>query len=132
MVWEVAAHDTRVLASALSPDGGTVGTAASDENLKVSVCFVLQWLVEGGLRIWEGRRSCEDEDEDATGRRNLKRTDESLPFYILLFYLQFWKIWDARPVSKGKVGGGGAGDEGEMAGGNRQGKSGATGGLKIR
>ena len=35
-VWEVSgAHDTRVLGSALSPDGGTVGTAASDENLKV-------------------------------------------------------------------------------------------------
>ena len=35
-VWGVEAHDTRVLGSALSPDGGTVGTAASDENLKVS------------------------------------------------------------------------------------------------
>lgn len=34
-IWEVPAHDTRVLASALSPDGSTVATAASDENLKV-------------------------------------------------------------------------------------------------
>jgi cell division cycle protein 20 (cofactor of APC complex) len=40
-VWEVAAHDTRVLASALSPDGGTVGTAASDENLKVRILILL-------------------------------------------------------------------------------------------
>ena len=44
-IWEVPAHDTRVLASALSPDGSTIGTAASDENLKVSllskICFQL-------------------------------------------------------------------------------------------
>ncbi|CDZ97112.1 Anaphase promoting complex, Cdc20, Cdh1, and Ama1 subunits [Phaffia rhodozyma] len=77
-IWEVPAHDTRVLASALSPDGSTVGTAASDENLK------------------------------------------------------FWKIWEPRPVGKGKPGGG-FDDESEMAGGGGHlSKSGRTGGIKIR
>jgi WD40 repeat protein len=40
-VWEVSAHDSRVLGSALSPDGSTVGTCASDENLKVRPSFSL-------------------------------------------------------------------------------------------
>jgi cell division cycle protein 20 (cofactor of APC complex) len=33
-IYDVPAHDSRVLASALSPDGTTVATAAGDENLK--------------------------------------------------------------------------------------------------
>lgn len=114
-VWEVAAHDTRVLGSALSPDGGTVGTAASDENLKVS----LGQEGRATRGLGEVKRS-----RDGTARL----TD----LVLFLVRVQFWKIWDARPVSKGKGGAGGAGDEGEMAGGNRQSKSGATGGIKIR
>lgn len=33
-IYDVPAHDMRVLASALSPDGTTVATGAPDENLK--------------------------------------------------------------------------------------------------
>lgn len=95
------AHDTRVLASALSPDGSTVGTAASDENLKVG----------------PGRAG--DIHPGAP------RADPVPPPLLS----QFWKIWDARPVGKGK---GGAPDEDhEMVGGATS-KSGKTGGIKIR
>jgi hypothetical protein len=45
----VPAHDTRVLASALSPDGSTVGTAASDENLKVRAAHVTLRLRDSPL-----------------------------------------------------------------------------------
>lgn len=41
-IYDVAAHDQRILASALSPDGCEVATAAADENLKF-------W------KIWEER-----------------------------------------------------------------------------
>jgi cell division cycle protein 20 (cofactor of APC complex) len=37
-IWDVPAHDARVLSSCLSPDGMTVATGAGDENLKVSAC----------------------------------------------------------------------------------------------
>ena len=33
-IYDVPAHDARVLCSALSPDGTTVATGAGDENLK--------------------------------------------------------------------------------------------------
>lgn len=41
-IYDVPAHDARVLSSALSPDGCTVATGAGDENLKF-------W------KIWEAR-----------------------------------------------------------------------------
>jgi len=75
MVWEVAAHDTRVLASALSPDGGTVGTAASDENLKVSrqPCFSRYFLPLEELLV----------NQDASKGKRFKLTRLSLSFSLL-------------------------------------------------
>ncbi|KAK8853075.1 hypothetical protein IAR55_003776 [Kwoniella newhampshirensis] len=56
-VWEVPAHDSRIICSALSPDGTTVCTGAGDENLKF-------W------KIWEARVAKKDRDdgEGASGR----------------------------------------------------------------
>lgn len=52
-IYDVPAHDTRVLCSSLSPDGTTVATGAGDENLKF-------W------KIWEAR-SAKKSGEDADG-----------------------------------------------------------------
>ncbi|ORX40722.1 cell division control protein [Kockovaella imperatae] len=57
-IYDIPAHDQRVLSSALSPDGCTVATAASDENLKF-------W------KIWEPRASGkkgEESERDGQGR----------------------------------------------------------------
>lgn len=48
---------------------------------------------------------------------------------VLVFATQFWKIWEPRPVGKGKTGS--FDDEAEMTGGHHS-KSGKTGGIKIR
>ncbi|WVQ84876.1 hypothetical protein IAT38_007039 [Cryptococcus sp. DSM 104549] len=53
-VWEVPAHDSRIICSALSPDGTTVCTGAGDENLKF-------W------KIWEPRASKKERDDGETG-----------------------------------------------------------------
>ena len=57
-IYDVPAHDARVLCSALSPDGCTVATGAPDENLKF-------W------KIWEpksvGKKS-DDGERDGQGR----------------------------------------------------------------
>ncbi|WVF73161.1 hypothetical protein IAT40_007980 [Kwoniella sp. CBS 6097] len=49
-IWEVPAHDSRIICSALSPDGTTVCTGAGDENLKF-------W------KVWEARQSKKDRDD---------------------------------------------------------------------
>jgi cell division cycle protein 20 (cofactor of APC complex) len=56
-IYDIPAHDARILASAISPDGCSVATAASDENLKF-------W------RIWEMRsaKKADDHDRDASGK----------------------------------------------------------------
>lgn len=55
-IYDVPAHDHRVLASALSPDGCTVATGAGDENLKF-------W------KIWEPKATKKGSDEnDRDGR----------------------------------------------------------------
>lgn len=57
-IYDVPAHDNRVLASALSPDGCTVATGAGDENLKF-------W------KIWEPKavkKTVDDSDRDARGQ----------------------------------------------------------------
>jgi cell division cycle protein 20 (cofactor of APC complex) len=57
-IYDVPAHDARVLCSSISPDGCTVATAASDENLKF-------W------KIWEARSASkkgEESERDASGR----------------------------------------------------------------
>lgn len=60
-IYDVPAHDARVLCSALSPDGCTVATAASDENLKF-------W------KIWEvaqtGKKGSEGADGGIRGKMN--------------------------------------------------------------
>jgi cell division cycle protein 20 (cofactor of APC complex) len=57
-IYDVPAHDNRVLSTALSPDGCTVATGASDENLKF-------W------KIWEAKavgKKGEEGDRDGHGR----------------------------------------------------------------
>ncbi|WVR07806.1 hypothetical protein IAU60_004849 [Kwoniella sp. DSM 27419] len=56
-VWEVPAHDSRIICSSLSPDGTTVCTGAGDENLKF-------W------KVWEVKQSKKERDEgDGMGGR---------------------------------------------------------------
>jgi cell division cycle protein 20 (cofactor of APC complex) len=56
-IYDVPAHDSRVLSSTLSPDGTTVATGAGDENLKF-------W------KIWEGRvaKKSSEDAENGMGR----------------------------------------------------------------
>lgn len=57
-VYDLPAHDARVLCSTLSPDGTTVATGAGDENLKF-------W------KVWEvpqRKKGGEEGDRDAAGR----------------------------------------------------------------
>jgi len=49
-IYDVPAHDQRVLSSALSPDGCTVATGAADENLKF-------W------KIWEAKTGKKDDGD---------------------------------------------------------------------
>ncbi|ODN82493.1 cell division control protein [Cryptococcus wingfieldii CBS 7118] len=53
-VWEVPAHDSRIISSALSPDGTTLCTGAGDENLKF-------W------KVWEPKAVKKDRDEGESG-----------------------------------------------------------------
>ncbi|WVO18705.1 hypothetical protein L204_106425 [Cryptococcus depauperatus] len=56
-VWEVPAHDSRIISSSLSPDGTTVCTGAGDENLKF-------W------KVWEAKQAKKGVDkEDSRGGR---------------------------------------------------------------
>ncbi|WWD03486.1 hypothetical protein V865_001538 [Kwoniella europaea PYCC6329] len=50
-IWEVPAHDSRIICSSLSPDGTTVCTGAGDENLKF-------W------KIWEVKQSKKDKGDE--------------------------------------------------------------------
>lgn len=58
-IYDVAAHDSRVLCSSISPDGTTVATGAGDENLKF-------W------KIWEpkaaGKKGQSEGEEGGMGR----------------------------------------------------------------
>lgn len=56
-IYDVPAHDNRILSSAISPDGCSVATAASDENLKF-------W------RIWEQKsvKKSDDNERDGSGK----------------------------------------------------------------
>ncbi|KIR25284.1 cell division control protein [Cryptococcus deuterogattii 99/473] len=54
-IWEVPAHDSRIISSALSPDGTTVCTGAGDENLKF-------W------KVWEVRQAKKERDDGESGR----------------------------------------------------------------
>jgi cell division cycle protein 20 (cofactor of APC complex) len=58
-IYDVPAHDTRVLASALSPDGCTVATGAGDENLKF-------W------KIWEPRAVKKTENSGAPASSRMR------------------------------------------------------------
>jgi len=58
-IYDVPAHDSRILSSALSPDGCTIATAAADENLKF-------W------KIWEMRTSKKTDEGERTGNGGLK------------------------------------------------------------
>lgn len=59
--YDVPAHDHRILASSLSPDGCTVATAAGDENLKF-------W------KIWEPKvvKKSEGDERDARGQSKVR------------------------------------------------------------
>lgn len=56
-IYDLPAHDSRILASSLSPDGCDVATAASDENLKF-------W------KIWEQKttKKADEHERDARGK----------------------------------------------------------------
>lgn len=57
-IYDVPAHDARVLCTALSPDGCSVATGAGDENLKF-------W------KIWEAKavgKKVEEGERDGHGR----------------------------------------------------------------
>ncbi|BEJ13182.1 hypothetical protein CspHIS471_0303560 [Cutaneotrichosporon sp. HIS471] len=58
-IYDVPAHDSRVLSSSLSPDGCTVVTGAGDENLKF-------W------KIWEPRSSKKSENATSTGSSRMR------------------------------------------------------------
>lgn len=60
-IYDVPAHDSRVLCSSLSPDGTTVATGAGDENLKF-------W------KIWEARSAKKASDEGDGGMGRSKNT----------------------------------------------------------
>jgi cell division cycle protein 20 (cofactor of APC complex) len=57
------AHETRVLHSALSPDGCTVATASSDENLKF-------WRVFERKKGAKAGGASSKDSEDSAGRRS--------------------------------------------------------------
>jgi cell division cycle protein 20 (cofactor of APC complex) len=63
-IYDVPAHDNRVLCSAISPDGTTVATGAGDENLKF-------W------KIWEpklaSKKGSNEGDENGLGKKNAVR-----------------------------------------------------------
>lgn len=58
-IYDVPAHDSRVLAAALSPDGCTVATGAGDENLKF-------W------KVWEPRATKKTESTSSTGANRVR------------------------------------------------------------
>ena len=60
-IYSVPAHDSRVLSSALSPDGCTVATGAPDENLKF-------W------KIWEVKAAGKKDDGERDGHGRGKNT----------------------------------------------------------
>jgi cell division cycle protein 20 (cofactor of APC complex) len=60
-IYDVPAHDSRVLSSTLSPDGTTVATGAGDENLKF-------W------KIWEAKTGKKSSEETENGMGRNKNT----------------------------------------------------------
>jgi cell division cycle protein 20 (cofactor of APC complex) len=60
-IYDVPAHDSRVLSSTLSPDGTTVATGAGDENLKF-------W------KIWEAKTGKKSSEETENGMGRSKNT----------------------------------------------------------
>lgn len=60
-IYDIQAHESRVLATAISPDGLSVASAAADENLKF-------W------RIWEPKatKKAVDHDRDARGQSRVR------------------------------------------------------------
>ncbi|KAF8980659.1 ubiquitin-protein transferase activating protein [Entomortierella lignicola] len=75
---DIPAHESRILHTALSPDGQTVATVASDENLKFWKLFEKKATSKKESRTGKGTlsrsgSSCrlgDDEDDDDNGRRN--------------------------------------------------------------
>jgi cell division cycle protein 20 (cofactor of APC complex) len=58
-ICDLPAHESRILSSAISPDGCQVATAAADENLKF-------W------NVWEMKSGKKGDSGERTGNENLK------------------------------------------------------------